>query len=474
VVLAPVAAATAPGASIDTLELLIDGALVERVGAGGTFALDTATLAAGPHDVRVLAYDDTPVRHVGRFVGTLEVAGPTLAGTPSAASGDLATAFDVAVSASGALAEVRLVQGARVVAAGGPGTTALTVFGQNVGAGPVRLHLEADLAGGGRARSAPIDLDVAFTGAGSAVPLAHSFTREVALGTAALVELPASYPDDPSQASTTLLQPPGQATIIAHHGGPWVIVEPLPGAAGLDSLLYEVTTPAGTSAPATVVLAYVPKPVFPAQDFFQLDAIDPPVLPTLMPGTAHAVLLHGKGFGPATVVEIDGVPLTGLPQPTTFVSPTTIALDMPQVPHLGPVTIGVRHGDLYDELVVPLAPPAAPRLQMADGDPGAFVFQFQGVDALLAGTPGATHVLVASVFPEPSDLPGIVHLDLGAGFSFVPIVGAFPIDPGQGWTQVHIPLSGLPPATTVYAQSVELGPAFPFAESNRQEFLIVF
>jgi hypothetical protein len=475
VMIAPSASATAAGAGVDALELLVDGVLVERAGAGAAFALDTQTLAAGPHEVRVLAYDDTPARHVGRFAGTLTVAGPALTGTPGATVGDLATAFDVAVGLTGAtFIEVRLVQGARVVAAGGPGTPSLRIYGQNVGAGPVRLHLEADLAGGGAARSAPIELDVAFSGAGSAPPVAHSFTRTLALGTAALVELPASYPDDPAFATTTILTPPGQATVVAPRGAPWAIVAPLPGATGLDSLTFEVTTPAGTSAPATVVFEYVPKPTFPTPDFFRLDAVEPAVLPTLAPGTAQTVTLHGAGFGPQTVVEVDGVPVTGVPKPTTFVSPGEIALDVPQVAHLGTVTIGVRDGELYDELAVPIAPPATPKLQMADGDPGAIVFHAQGVDALLAGTRGATHVLVASVLPEPSDLPGIVHLDLGAGFAFVALVGAFPIDAVQGWTAVHVPLPGLPPATTVYAQAVEVGAAFPFAESNRQEFLVLF
>jgi uncharacterized protein (TIGR03790 family) len=477
VALAPVASATAAGASIAELELLIDGSTVASVAGGGGFLLDTTALADGPHEVRVLAYDDTPVRNAGRFVGALDVsnAGRAVGGVPSGTAGDLATAFDVAVTATGGtLAEVRLMQGARVVAAGGPGTTALRVYGQNVGAGPVRLFLEADFAGGGRARSAPLDLDVSYAGTGSALPVAHSYSRTVAVDTPALIELPASYPDDPGLAVATILQPPGQAAILANHGGPWLAIAPLPGAVGLDTLTFEVATPGGTSAPATILLEYVPKAAFAEPDFFRLDAVDPPALPALVPGTAKTVDLHGGGFGPATVVEVDGVALGGLLQPYAFESPTLISLDMPQVGHLGTVTIGVTDGTLHDEISVPMLPTSAPTLQMAGGDPGAVVFQALGVDAILAGTPGASQVLVASIYPAPSVLPGVVALDLGAAFAFVPIVGTYAIDATQGWTKVHIPLSNIPPGTKIYAQAVELAPAFPFAVSNRQEFVVLF
>lgn len=478
VLLAPVALATARGASIAKLELLADGVLAAEGPAGGALALDTLALADGWHELRVLAYDDTPARNTGRWVGALQVnnlgLGVTLA--PALTSGNLGTRFDFTLGASGGtVAELRLLQNGRVVAAGGPGATALATYGHNLGAGPVRVQAEARFAGGGRARSAPVELTIAYTGGGGGpAPVAYGYRRLVQVGTPCLVELPAAYASDPASASVALLQTPGQAAVTAHAGSHWVVLTPNAGAAGLDSLAFQVATPAGTSAPATVVIEYVPKAVFPPPDFFHLDAVAPSPLPALVPGTGQTVELHGSGFGPLTKVELDGAPLTGLPVPFTFVSPQLITVDLPQVAHLGAVTLGVKDGLLASALPATLAPNAAPALQMGKGDPSQVVFQFQGIDATLAGTPGSLHVLVASVFPEPSDLPGIVHLDLGQNFSFVPIVGNFAIDASKGWTKVHLPLANIPPATTIYAQAVEIGPAFPFAVSNLQQFLVAF
>jgi len=481
IALVPSAAATVPGAAIDALELLVDGVTRERIDAGGAFALDTTALADGPHEVRVLAFDDTNARNVGRFLATLHVSnhGVGIAGTPSATSGDLATAFQIAIASSGAAPkQVRLMQGSRVLAAGDAATTSLVVYGQNVGAGPVRLHLEAEMTGGAFARSAPIDLDVAYTGSGSAVPVTSDFRREVQLGTTALIELPAAYPDDPSLATTTILIPPAQAQVVAHHGGPWIAIEPAAGALGLDSLTYEVATPAGISAPATIVIEYVPKAEFLEPEFFRLDSVAPAAIPALVPGTQKTVTLHGAGFGPATVVELNGAPLTGSPKPYQFVSPTEIAVDLPQVASLGSITLGVSHaqagGELHDEVAAQLVPTDGPALQLGDGDPGETAFTVFGIDAILAGTPGATQVLVASVFPQQSVLPGVVSLELGNQFAFVPVVGTYQVDAVQGWTEVHVALPSVPPGTVIFAQTVELSAAFPFASSNLQQFQVVF
>ncbi len=476
VVLAPVALAAAPGAHIAGLELLVDGVVLEEGGPGDALALDTTALADGWHELRVLAHDDTPARNAGRWVGTLTVDNHGLfaSAAPVLTSGDLGTRFDFALSAGGAaVQEVRLLQNGRVVAAGGPGTLVLATYGNNLGAGPVRVQAEALFAGGLRARGAPVSLTVAFSGGGGGpAPVAYGYRRAVQVGTPCLVELPAAFAADPAAASTLVTLPPGQAA-LQHAGGSWAVITPNPGASGLDSLAFKVTTPSGTSAAATVVLEYVPKAAFPEPDFFHLDSVAPSPLPALSPGTAQTVALHGGGFGPLTTVELDGAPLSGVPQPYAFVSPSLITVDLPQVAHLGAVTLGVRQGTLSDTLAATIAPNAAPALQMGKGDPGQIVFQFQGIDATLAGTPGSTHVLVASVFPEPSDLPGLVHLDLGKSFSFVPIVGSFAIDPLKGWTKVHIPLANIPPATTIYAQSVELT-SFPLPASNLQQFLVVF
>ena len=477
-ILTPVASASALGEGIKLIELMIDGIVVEQIDDGAWFSLDTTSLDDGWHELRVVAYDTSAARHTASFVSELIVdnLGRSISLSGGAITGDLGTRFEPSVAAAGGtVAELRLLHNGRVIAADGPGATTLATYGHNVGAGPVRLQAEVLFTDGRRARSAPLDLDITYTGGGGGpTPVAHDYKKELQIGRSCLIELPATYADDPVGASTTLLTVPGQATVTAHHGGSYAIVTPDPGAAGLDSLSYEVTTPAGTSATATVVLEYVAAAEFPLADFLSLDTVTPSQIPALSPGTAQTVTLTGTGFGPGVGLSVNGIALDGLvPKPYTFVSPTEIKLDMPQVMNLGTVVFEITWGEhstsnTAEVVAVP------PTLQMAAGDPGSIVFQFQGVDAILAGTPGSTHVLAASIFKTPSDLPGLVHLDLGAAFSFVVNAGTFPIDPVQGWTETHIPLANIPIGTTIYAQSVELTPTLPFEESNLQEFFVVF
>ncbi|MEM7307393.1 MAG: TIGR03790 family protein [Planctomycetota bacterium] len=479
IAIAAVAAATAPGAGIHATELLIDGVMIERLDGVGAFALDTTQLADGWHDLRVLAYDTSAARHTGRFRSSLLVdnAGLSVALTPGATAGDLGTRFELGVAAAGgAVEELRLLQNGRVVAAGGAGTTALAAHGHNLGAGPVRLQAEALFAGGGRARSAPVELDIAYAGGGAgAAPQASSYSKRAQQDVACVVELPAAYPDDPADAVYALVQAPAQATLTSFAGGPYAVLTPNAGAVGLDSLVFEVTTPSGTSAQATVVIEYVPGVDFPPADFFGLAGAVPAQVPALAPGSAQSVELVGTGFGPGTVVELDGQPLDGLlPKPYTFASPTSLTIDLPQVDQLGAVDVTVRDGVHAASTSLEIVANQAPALQLASGDPGDLVFQFQGVDVVLAGTPGSTHVLVGSVFDAPSELPGVVQLELGAGFSFVPVLGVHTIDAVQGWTEVHLPLANIPPATTVYAQSVELTPLPPYPASNLQEIFVAF
>ena len=49
--------------------------------------------------------------------------------------------------------------------------------------------------------------------------------------------------------------------MLSNGSGPWRVLRPVPGAFGADSLVFRVTTQAGTSADATITLDYGGKPV---------------------------------------------------------------------------------------------------------------------------------------------------------------------------------------------------------------------
>lgn len=261
VVISPTASATLSGAAIGELELLVDGVVMETAAGGGSFALDTRELADGWHELRVMAYDDSKLRDAGRWVGALQVQnhGHQATLSASATSGDLGTRFDFTAGASGGtLREIRLLSHGRVVAAAGSAPAVLGVHGQNLGAGPlVRVQAEAHFADGSLARSAPVDLAIAYSGATAGTPpVAFGFTRRVRKDTPFVLELPAAYGDDPASAVYGIVQAPANATILSSASGPYRVVQPDPGASCTDTLSFSVTTPSGTSGVATITLEY--------------------------------------------------------------------------------------------------------------------------------------------------------------------------------------------------------------------------
>jgi hypothetical protein len=268
VLLHPVAVATAPGAVVDTLEVLVDGVLARRLEPGQAFALATSTLADGWHELRVLAYDDTPVRSVGRWIGSFEVGnhGRSAALTPSVVVGDQAQAFDFGLQAQGAgLVEQRLVQNGRVLAASAANPASLKLYGVNLGAGTSRVQAEALYTDGELVRSAPLQLDVAATGAGTSglAPVAFDFHHDLRVDGLHVLELPAAFDDALDSATFAVTVPSGQTVVLGGFKAfRWL--DPNPGASGTDTLVYDVTTPSGTSNSGTITLRYVQPPVCPS------------------------------------------------------------------------------------------------------------------------------------------------------------------------------------------------------------------
>jgi len=256
--LTPVASATAPGADIDYLELHVDGVLHSTIENGELFEIDTTELDDGWHELRALAFDDTLVRNVGTWAGELVVDNDGLAVTLSAqsASGDLGTLFALDHAAAGDVVdEVQLVQNDRVVASSTGAVGTLGVHGQMLGAGTVRVQAVAVFAGGRRARSEPVTLSIAYSGGTTGTPpVAFGFTEGIH-GTA-VIELPATFDDPLASAVYTVVASPAKATILGGGTGPWRVVRPGPGAIGSDTLVFHVTTGAGTSPDATITIEY--------------------------------------------------------------------------------------------------------------------------------------------------------------------------------------------------------------------------
>jgi hypothetical protein len=255
--------ATPPaGVTIGSYELYIDGVFHSRHNPGESFVVNVGALPEGAHDWSVLAYDTTPVRTVSRWTGsfTSTLFGRSVSANLAAASGDITTLFQVSTSASGAsIKELRLLHNGRVVAASSTSPATLSVYGRNLGTGTGRLQVEAIFADNRTALSAPMPITVSSvvgTLSGLA-PVATGYTKRLAPGVTAPVELPARFDDGISNTTWTIVTPPANATIGTNTKG-YCVLTPAANACGPDSVTYRVTTPSGQSNLATVSLVYGP------------------------------------------------------------------------------------------------------------------------------------------------------------------------------------------------------------------------
>lgn len=265
----PAAATTLPGAAISSLTLYIDGVRHSTRAPGQPFTIKTDLLPDGWHELRILAADNTAVRNTGRWVGSavFNNAGRSATLQLDTTSGTLSTLFSATTGgAGGTIQELRLIQNGRVVAAApGPAAT-LSVFGRNLGAGRSTVQTEAIFAGGHSARSAPIEVDIAYTfpSPSGQPPVAYSYTKHVARGQNAVVELPARFDDPLSSATWTVISPPSQGTIVGPSAPGYRVLTIAPNACGPDTMTFRVNTVSGQSGVATVNLIYGPGPVCPA------------------------------------------------------------------------------------------------------------------------------------------------------------------------------------------------------------------
>ena len=260
--LTPSATAAAPGASINGLDLLLNGVLTSSIRPGETFEIDTTRLPDGCNDIRVLAYDSTPQRNVGRWTGRIMVsnyhAPPTIVVDPP--TGDLATGFTFTVFPNTSeQVEVRLKQQGRPVAASVARDTAtFTVFGSTFGPGPVDVSAEVLFNDGRTARSLPVSLNIASAGIPQQPqpPIAFSYSRSLRTWGPDVIDLPATTNGDPSALQFEVLTQPQMATIVGDPTAPQRVLRPTLNASGSDSITFRVSGPGGTSNTATLYLQY--------------------------------------------------------------------------------------------------------------------------------------------------------------------------------------------------------------------------
>lgn len=249
-----------PNAVINRFELLVDGRLLNSTPAGGSMLLDTTHISDGWHDVRVLGYENSNVKTVGRFAGAITVSnqGRSASLGVGLSSGNWTTSFPFTLASTGAgVTEIRLVQNGRVVAASAGGSAAFNVYGATLGAGPAVVQAEALFSDGSAVRSAPQTVTVSYSGGTpSAPPTAFSYTKRLKNKGSAMVELPLSYDNATTPASFAVLSNPTKVTMPAGQSAAYRLVTTIGAPVGTDTFTYQASSAQGNSNTATITLVF--------------------------------------------------------------------------------------------------------------------------------------------------------------------------------------------------------------------------
>jgi hypothetical protein len=239
---------------------------------------------------------------------------------------------------------------------------------------------------------------------------------------------------------------------IASTDGGTRIAAALPVGAGPGDVLVRI--PGGGHASLSNAWPFQPLGTGPGFTAPVITGVQPSVLAAVQVAP-RLVDVTGTGFQTLVAARIAGV---ALDQAAVAVhSDTSLTLDVPLVGALGPVAL---------ELVNAFGVSAPGTLILAAPDPPAlaldspFVFSSAGLTLAVGGAPGTAWALAGSLVLAPSVLPGVLHADIGGGFSSIALVGQGVLG-AQGWADVHLPLAGLPYGTAIYLQAATLDPAVP-------------
>lgn len=267
------ATTAAPGETIADYTVYVDGIATGTTG-DGRFALDTALLAEGWHEVRITAVDASPVRAVGEWRGAVVVGHRGRAVELQAEFqpnddplGVAHVSFRVRTSGE-APVEVRVLQDSRIVYVGDGAFDSNDLPATWLGAGPSSLRAVAEYADGGAAVSRPVRLDIppsavelpAGVAPNRGAPFALGYTVDVRPGRPQLIDVVAwdnALPPD----HIVVDAPPSQSDV--RQLGNTLLLLPHPSATGTDTLAFHATSPDGTSGDraadrAEITIRYCP------------------------------------------------------------------------------------------------------------------------------------------------------------------------------------------------------------------------
>jgi len=211
-----------------------------------------------------------------------------------------------------------------------------------------------------------------------------------------------------------------------------------------------------------------------------------PVVTSVVPASIEAVVLdgpatitlNGSGFAGTTAVKVDGTLLSTFPAQWAIVNDSTLTFSMPIASKLGAVSVDVTNPFGTANTSVNVVVNASPTIELKNSNP-SFLFQAIGLELVAGGNPGDIAFLLGSPSLLPTPLPGLVDVPLAIGnnFSSLFILGS-PVIGAAGYTEVTVPMSGLPTGLAIHVQSAHLflstGYALPATAANVQSGTILF
>lgn len=204
------------------------------------------------------------------------------------------------------------------------------------------------------------------------------------------------------------------------------------------------------------------------------------VAPVFIPAVAAAgtqeVTLTGNGFEGVTTVKVDGVELGVFP-PEWFVdSDSQMRLFIGPQDNLGALEIEVTDDLGSDTANLTISVNVPPVTDLANSAP-SFILSALGLTTRVGSLPGDIVFLQGSVSNQPSVLPGLVSLDLGANFTQLVDLGSILVVPANGVLEVNTPLPSGLNGTTIYVQAAVINGttlAFPAQSTNLETGTILF
>jgi|FLOH01.1.fsa_nt_gi subtilisin family serine protease len=191
----------------------------------------------------------------------------------------------------------------------------------------------------------------------------------------------------------------------------------------------------------------------------QVNSIAPASSPAVTtPALPNLVWLTGCGLDTVTQVRIGGAQVA-----FGITNPESLTLAIPLLPVYGLTDVELVHpgGASVISLHLDAVDPLLGGLSVAP--------YYLATDVIYGSKPGDLHILAFSLAQQASTLPGVVAMDIGAGFTDLTIAMQSVIPAGQGYGVFTIPAFVASLATQYYLQSVVIdgaAPTFPLPVSN--------